>query len=119
MRTVYMLLGVIAFCLLMNPVESFAKEKPVKPKGIRGTLAKVEDGKVVVQCGPDKIKTIQTDDKTLFQVEKTEGKIEDLKEGMHIFVQKDIKTQIALEVHASSTTSKGLGRVNPKPEEKK
>jgi hypothetical protein len=102
--------------LFLSSSDSFAKEKADVPKGIRGTVLKVEDGNISVQCGPEKIKTIQTDDNTIYQIEKAEGKIDDLKEGMHIFLRKDKKTQLALEVYASATNKKGLGREKAKPD---
>ena len=116
MKRIALFYALFALILFIGPIDSFSKEKPSKPKGIRGTVLKVEDGKISVQCGPEKIKVIATDDTTTFQVEKADGALADLKEGMHIFLRKDLKTQLAIEVYASSITGKGLGRVKAKPE---
>ena len=116
MKQLTLFYALFALGLFMGPIDSFSKEKPSKPKGIRGTVLKVEDGKISVQCGPEKIKVIATDDTTTFQVENAVSALADLKEGMHIFLKKDLKTQLAIEVYASSITGKGLGRVKMKPE---
>ena len=70
--------------------EGEATSKPVRPRGLRGKVVKVDGANVVVKTwarqGEGKDVTVVTDDKTVVTLDEKEAKVADLKADMYVLV---------------------------------
>jgi hypothetical protein len=85
---------------------ALCQDAPARPRGVFGTLVKVDGKNLVITTGRGdaaKEVTVATDDKTEFVVDAEAGKLADLKPEMRIMATPDTGTATKV-----SATSKGL-----------
>jgi len=101
-RIALLVVGLAVLCFVAAP--AWACDSCGCEGHVKGTVVKVEDGKITAKLG-DKEKTFTTDDKTAVTVDGKEAKLADVKEGMTVKITPE--GDLAKKIEATSAEKKG------------